>query len=114
VTALLLANLLHGEITYYAPGVMQQVYSNRLVWRHVAPCARCVGMIALADARQLGRHAYITRPGLPTEGPYLVTDAGTFRTPGRIAEVDHGTAHRWGMRGPVQDVTVFVMDGKGD
>jgi hypothetical protein len=98
--------VMSGTMSYYAPNVMTEVYGNRLAWGHVQPCPECIGMVALADARHLGKRVWLDGPqGL--EGPFLTTDCGKFLTPGRILEVDWQTARRWGMRGPLP-VTVFV------
>lgn len=109
MSLLLAAHLLTGEVTFYGPGVMDRVYANRLAMHHVAPCPACIGMVALADCRLVGRRVTLTRPGQAPDGMYLVADCGTFRTPNRVAEVDWLTAQRWQMRGPVQDVTVRVL-----
>jgi hypothetical protein len=105
-----------GSLTYYAEGLMQEVYANRLAWGHVEPCAECVGQIALLDREHVGRHAYLTIDG-ETSGPYLVVDCAAdkdrerLRARGLVGEVDHATAARLGMLGgPLEDVTVFAME----
>lgn len=102
----LAAQLMTGDVTYYAPDLMETVYANRLAWGHVAPCPDCLGLLAVADRALVGRRAWLQRPGRSVEGPYLIVDCGTFRTPGRIAEVDHATARRWQMAGPLPGVTL--------
>ena len=104
--------LIYGDATFYAPGVMTEVLANRIAWGHVQPCPECIGMVALADCGQLGARAWIIGPrGM--EGQFLVTDCGTFLTPGRVAEVDWDTAQRWGMRGPVE-VIVLIPEADDD
>jgi hypothetical protein len=106
MTALLLAATITGHVTYYAPGVMERVYANRLAWGHVQPCPACVGMVAVPDCRRLGERVTLQRPGRGPEGPFLVVDCGRLMTPGRIAEVDWPTARRWRMAGPLPGVTL--------
>jgi len=107
-TLTLAAHLLTGEVSFYAPDVMEAVYANRLAWGHVAPCPECIGLLAVADRALVGRHAWLQRPGRAVEGPYLIADCGPFLTPGRIAEVDHVTARRWRMAGPLAGVTLHL------
>ena len=109
MTALLLAGLLHGAVTYYADGVFEQVYANRLALGHVQPCPACSGFVAVQDCRLLGRHATLQRPGHAPEGLFLVADCGPFQTHGRIAEVDRQTARRWRMTGPLAGVTLRLV-----
>lgn len=110
MTLLLLSSLLVGEVTYYRPGLMEEVYRNRLDMGHVQPCPNCIGLIALEGRANVGRRAYLTRPGHKPEGPFLVVDTGAFRTPGRVAEVDYRTARRWGMAGPLRGVRIFTLE----
>lgn len=105
-----------GSLTYYAEGVMAEVYANRLAWNHVTPCAECVGQIALLDCGHLGAHAYLTIAE-NVSGPYLVVDCAATQDRAAlearklVGEVDHATAARLGMLGgPLADVTVFVME----
>ena len=112
VSAALLWELLIGQASYYGPGVMEQVYETRLAGRTayaVQPCEICVGMVALADCTLIGNYAYLTRPGLPREGPFLITDCGLFITPGRVVEVDYETAQAWQMRAPLNEIVVIVV-----
>jgi len=64
----LLATVVRGSVTFYSPGVMDRVYLNRLAWGHVQPCERCIGMIAVVEPGQVGKVAYLTRPGQAPEG----------------------------------------------
>ncbi len=104
---LILALLIAGQATYYAPGVMDEVFENRLAWGHVQPCELCVGMVALLDREMVGELVYLQRPGYEVEGPFLVIDcaaagdrANLVRR-GWAVDVDWATAQRWGMRKPV-------------
>ncbi len=111
-----LAGSLTGEVTYYADGVMEAVYANRLKWDHVEPCPDCIGMVALLDRANVGRQVYIVRPGHPPEGPYLVVDCAArkdyarLRQRGLVAEVDYRTARRWRMAGPLFDVRIVFRN----
>lgn len=114
--ALLLAVVMTGSVTYYADGVFDEVYANRLAFGHVEPCPQCIGLIAVLDRQHVGKLAYVTRPGLPEEGPFLVADCAAAKdlvrlhARGLVAEVDWQTAQRWGMRAPLYDVTVRIVD----
>lgn len=113
MTVLLVLQLLIGQVTYYADGVMEQVYENRLAGKTayaVLPCATCIGMIAVEDCALIGQLAYLTRPGQPREGAFLIADCGRFVTPGRIAEVDYATARSWQMRAPIDGVQLLIVD----
>jgi len=113
---LLLAVALTGSVTYYADGVFDEVYSNRLAFGHVQACPECIGLIAVLDRKFVGDLAYVTRPGEAEEGPFLVADCAAakdlvrLRARGLVAEVDWQTAQRWGMRAPLYDVTVRIVD----
>lgn len=115
VVALLLAVVMTGSVTYYADGVFDEVYTNRLAFGHVQPCPECIGLIAVLDRQFVGDLAYVTRPGRAEEGPFLVADCAAvedlarLQKRGLVAEVDWATAQRWGMRGPIHGVTVRVV-----
>jgi len=114
VWGLLLSVLLTGSVTYYADGVFDEVYANRITFGHVQPCPQCIGMIAVLDRQYVGDLAYVTRPGHVEEGPFLVADCAAtkdlvrLQERGLVAEVDWATAQRWGMRAPLYDVTVRI------
>lgn len=113
---LLLSLVITGTATYYHPGVMDEVYRNRLVWGHVAPCPECVGMVALLDREWIGQTVWLQRPGAPVEGPFLVVDCAAaghreaLLRRGWAVDVDWQTAQRWQMRGPVA-VSVLSVSG---
>lgn len=113
--ALLLAVVMTGSVTYYADGVFDEVYSNRLAFGHVQACPECVGLIAVLDRQYVGDLAYVTRPGHVEEGPFLIADCAAakdfarLQKRGLVAEVDWETAQRWGMRGPLHGVTVRIV-----
>ena len=100
-----------GWAYYYAPGVMAEVYANRLAWRQVQPCPERIGMVSLLRAGDIGRRVWIGRAG-GREGPFLVVDCSEedryVLRKGRhdVVEVDWATAQRWGMRGRIR-VTVY-------
>ena len=105
----LAAALLIGVATYYADGVMEQVLANRGL-----ACAECVGSVALLDAAHLGQRVWLQAPGRAVEGPYLVADCANrahvaaLRARGFVVDVDWATAQRWGMRGPLPGVRVWL------
>lgn len=107
---------LQGSVTYYNPGIMEATYQARLQWGHVAPCADCIGLIALLDREHLGKRVWLQRPGHPVEGPFLVTDCAAakdrarLRARGLVAEVGWPVAQRWRMTGPIEGVTVYFAD----
>jgi len=115
VVTLLLAVLLTGCVTYYADGVFDEVYANRLAFGHVEPCPKCIGLVAVLDRQYVGELAYLTRPGHAEEGPFLIADCAAakdlvrLQARGLVAEVDWQTAQRWGMRAPLYGVTVRIV-----
>jgi hypothetical protein len=100
----------HGQATYYADGIMQQVITNR----GLTPCTECVGAVALLDCDHIGQHVFIRWPET-TDGPYLVADCAAAHHRAALlqrhwaVDVDRDTARRHNMRGPVQ-VTVFAAE----
>lgn len=106
---------LQGEVTYYAPGLMEWVYEYRLRLHQVPVCdpPQCVGYVALPRPGDLGRKVWLQPVGLPAEGPFLVVDYASqkdferLRDRGWVAEVDYQTAWRWGMLGPLSDVQIL-------
>lgn len=104
-----------GQVTYYAPGLMEWVYEYRLRLDQVPVCdpPACVGYVAMLRPGDLGRLVWLQPAGRFAEGPFLVVDyaaRSNFETldgRGLVAEVDHTTAQRWGMRGPLADVIVW-------
>lgn len=115
--ALLLTVIVSGRATYYNAGVMERVVANRLAWGHIAPCAECIGYVALNDPDLIGQRVWLRRPGQPAEGPFLVADCGSLAqrqarsAAGWAVDVDWQTAQRWQMRGPV-DVVVLRADDR--
>lgn len=101
------ALLVAGQATYYDPGVMREVYVNRLAWGHVQVCPACIGKVAMLEPEHIGKRVYLQRPGEQPEGPFLVVDCAAagdrerLRARGLVVEVDWQTAQRWQMRGPV-------------
>jgi hypothetical protein len=96
-----------GLITFYARGVMEEVYRNRLTWKQVAPCPECVGMAAVLDCGRLGDRVWLAGPD-GWEGPFLVVDCSNAahlaaqRARGLMAEVSWEQAQEWHMRGPIE------------
>jgi len=115
VWGLLLSVLLTGCVTYYADGVFDEVYQNRLAFGHVEPCPQCIGLVAVLDRQYVGQLAYLTRPGEAEEGPFLIADCAAakdlvrLQARGLVAEVNWATAQRWGMRAPLYGVTVRIV-----
>lgn len=115
MVALLLAVVMTGCVTYYADGVFDEVYTNRVAFGHVEPCPECIGLIAVLDRQYVGDLAYVTRPGMAEEGPFLIADCAAakdlarLQRRGLVAEVDWETAQRWGMRAPLYGVRVRVV-----
>ena len=71
--------LLTGCVTYYADGVFDEVYQNRLAFGHVEPCPQCIGLVAVLDRQYVGQLAYLTRPGEAEEGPFLIADCAAAK-----------------------------------
>lgn len=104
-----------GQVTFYAPGLMEWVYEYRLQRGQVPVCdpPACVGYVATLRPGDLGRRVWLKPAGRPAEGPFLVVDYAARRhfdalvARGLVAEVDYATAQRWEMRGPLNDVVVL-------
>jgi len=104
-----------GEVTFYAPDVMERVYHRRLELAQVPYCDKptCVGYIATLRPGDLGRKVWLAVPGKPVEGPFLVVDFASksdfvrLGQRGLIAEVDNQTARRWRMSAPLQGVMML-------
>ena len=102
-----------GVATYYSDGLMQEVYTNRLVYGQVRPCPQCVGFVALNEARYLGAHIWLDWPCYGISGPYLVVDCAQTEhlaarvAAGRVVEVSRSVAKQLRMRGPVSGVRVL-------
>lgn len=110
------AHSITGLATYYAPGVIEIVLNNRgIVPREV--CPSCNGIIALQRKEDIGRVVWLSAPGGPIEGPYLVVDCagGNMREilrRGWVVDLSYDIALRWQERWhaldtPVAGVTVY-------
>ena len=104
-----------GEVTFYAYDVMARVYHRRLELAQVPYCDKptCVGYVATLRTGDLGRKVWLVRSGFEAEGPFLVVDYAAAKDfdrlnqRGLVAEVDYETARRWGMNGPIYNVTML-------
>lgn len=105
-----------GEVTFYAPGVMEWAYEYRLRLNQVPVCdpPQCAGYVATLRPGDLGRTVWLKPAGQPAEGPFLVVDYAARKdferlaNRGLVAEVDFATAQRWGMSGPLHDVLILA------
>lgn len=103
-----------GQATFYGPGVMDTVVANRAAWGQAVTCSDCLGYVALADAAYIGHKVWLRRPGYQVEGPFMVADCArvqdrpNLERSGWAVDVDYGIAQRWGMRGPLPGVEVYV------
>ena len=101
-----------GLATYYAPGVMETVYQNRLAWEQITPCPECVGQVALRDGGDIGRKVWLRFRGV-VYGPFLVVDCAAPRNraqmdrQGRVVEMSYPWARRLGMNGPLPVEVLF-------
>lgn len=118
-----------GFATYYDPGVMARVATNRgyidrpAEYRDWLGREGVVGAVALNRAGDLGRTVWIEGPE-GFDGPFLVADCAQLsHYPGRqererVVEVDWDTAVHWGIAGPVRvwiwfvDPSTLFSDGK--
>lgn len=106
-----------GEVTFYAPNVMERTYNLRLRLAEVPYCdpPECIGYVATLRPGDLGRKVWLQVPGREAEGPFLVVDYAARRDfsnlvdRGLIAEVDYQTAQRWGMKKPFYDVVMLAQ-----
>lgn len=105
-----------GEVTFYAPNVMERTYNLRLRLSEVPYCdpPECIGYVATLRPGDLGRKVWLHVPGREVEGPFLVVDYAAQRdfdrliNRGLVAEVDYKTAQRWGMKKPIYDVVMLA------
>jgi hypothetical protein len=112
---LTLALLIAGSATYYNPGLMDEVYANRLAWGQVQPCGECVGMVALLDAERIGERVWLSFDGGASHvGPMLVVDCATAAhradlvRRGWAVDVDWDTWQRLGLPKMPVPVQVYV------
>ena len=103
---------LRGVAMYYNPGVFQQVLDFRYANNHLSTCDECIGYVALLRAGDIDRRVWLHREGEMPEGPFWVVDAAAGKDIPRllnqnwVVDVDHDTAMRWRMAGPVP-ITVY-------
>lgn len=115
----LIAITIVGIITFYAQGVFEEVYANRLRWGQVQPCPECIGLAAVLDCGRLGEQVLIKGPD-GWEGPFLVVDCSNAAHLAQqkkrrlIAEVDWETGQRWHMRAPIAgDIRWWMAERPG-
>jgi len=101
-----------GVAMYYNPGVFDQVLDFRFQNGHISECEDCIGYVALLRAGDIDRQVWLQRAGEMPEGPFWVVDVAAGKDIPRllsknwVVDVDHDTAMRWQMAGPVP-ITVY-------
>lgn len=101
-----------GVAMYYNPGVFQQVLDFRYANNHLSTCDECIGYVALLRAGDIDRRVWLQREGEIPEGPFWVVDVAAGKDIPRllnenwVVDVDHDTAMRWRMAGPIP-ITVY-------
>lgn len=104
-----------GVAMYYNPGVFQRVLDFRYKNDHISGCAECIGYVALLRAGDIDRQVWLQRNGKGLEGPFWVVDVAAGKDIPRllsqnwVVDVDHNTAMRWRMAGPIP-ITVYGAD----
>lgn len=90
-----------GRVVWYAPGIMNSTARYRGM-----DLTGFAGGIATTSVGNMGHVAWLKRPGLPWEGPFLIVDVSQRNHAyyhavivGTIAEVDFDTALEWGIVG---------------
>ncbi len=97
-----------GKVTYYAPGVMDEVISNRAAFGLPA-CPDCVDGLAMPYCADLGRRVWLSAEGL-CFGPLHVVDCAApvdlprFVVGGYIGEVSWPVSRKLHMAGPIHAV----------
>ena len=88
-----------GIATDADEGVLEQAARNR----QLAPCAECIGMVALLEPQRVGQRVWLQRVGQAPEGPFQVVDCAGHGLPFErwLVDVDYRTARRWAMKAPV-------------
>lgn len=105
-----------GDVTWYAQGVMEANAELKGV-----DMSQFVDGIAVMQCGSDGQTAWLKRPGLPWEGPFIILDCAArhhifayIYYVGMVAEVGHQTALSWGLldgENPiyqVEDVELFI------
>ena len=111
----ILAILLYGTASQYAPGVMQEVISNRQRWGQLPmELPPTDGYVATLEANLIGSFVYIRPEGADIWEQFLVVDCAGHADGGYawmlrnnvLVEVDYETAVRWNTvgRGIMVDV----------
>lgn len=101
-----------GVAMYYNPGVFDQVLDFRFQNGHISKCEDCIGYVALLRAGDIDRRVWLQRAGEMPEGPFWVVDVAAGKDIPRllsenwVVDVDHDTAMRWRMAGPIP-ITVY-------
>lgn len=109
--------IITGYATHYARGLMQVVYANRLLFRHVTPCAECVDFAAMIDRADLGKRIRVRNVATGEVSPVLLVidcaashDIDYLRQRGIVVEVSWEQAQLWGMTGPIAVEVEYVTD----
>lgn len=104
-----------GMAMYYNPGVFEQVLDFRFKNNHITPCDECIGHVALLRGGDINRRVWLQRENQRMEGPFWVVDAAAFKhiptllSRNWVIDVDHNTAMRWRMSGPIP-ITIYDAD----
>lgn len=91
-----------GAISSYGEGIAERVCDYRATYLPIT-CSKYKGFVALMGCGDIGKRAQIRRPGYDWDGPFLIVDcsgrndvAVNVIQKRLAAEVDYGTAQRWG------------------
>jgi len=105
-----------GVATYYAKGVIERVYEYRLRIGQISECSDCRGFVALLSPSDLGKKVWLRHPSKGTIGPLLVVDCAAkqdvkaLQARGWVVDLGYSTSRGWGLRGPLDDVTVLQAE----
>ena len=110
--------LTSGWASYYAKGVMPEVYTNRLTWQQIEPCPECLGNVAVLDKELLGQKLWLTLDGITYHGPYLIADCAAqqdyahLKAKNLVVELSYKTWQELGLPRDLVSITITYVDPK--
>ena len=89
--AVLLAS---GMATRYAPGKMQAVVANRIMWGHLPEGTNPAECVAMLDCETIGNQVYVEVDSV-IHGPYIVADCAAKQDIARLAYLRFAVDVSW-------------------
>ncbi len=104
-----------GVATFYAPGVMDRVIENRGM-----SLKGYIDGIVVMTCGHVGDSAWLRRPGMGWEGPYLIVDCGhpfdtwTLAQSRLHVEIDYNRWQEWGVTTGTQNIELCIGSNSCD